>query len=252
MSTETKPAPAGTALKGSATRRQLILAAMRLMAEKGLEGVSLRSVNIAAGAKNSSAAHYHFRNRLGLIEAIIETLERDVAKVRSPYIEELRTRARTQPLTAREIIEAAYGPFMGLLFHPEYGLPAIRFLSRLIADTGPELRVRANRFTGPLVHEVLELLTEALPEIPPRVLKMRILFSLINLINGMSDVTALETSPFCDMITPCSLEAANCFSEDITAGVAAPPGAMTARFLDQSREIIRTYSESGRDHPRES
>jgi hypothetical protein len=136
---------------------------------------------------------------------------------------------------------------MGLLFHPEYGLPGIKFLSRLIVDTGPELRVLANKFTGPLVHEVFDLLKDALPNVPARVLKMRILFSLINLINGMSDVTALETSPFGDMSTPGSLEAANLFIEYITAGISTPPSPLTDEFVAQSREIIRTYTESGQD-----
>jgi AcrR family transcriptional regulator len=218
---------------------------MRLMAEKGIGVVSLRSVNAAAGARNASAAHYHFGNKLGLIKAIVETLEQDVAAVRAPLIAKLRAQSATRKPCARQIIEAAYGPFMGLLFHPEYALPGIKFLSRLIVDTGPELRVIANRFTGPLAHEVLDLLRDALPNVPPRVLKMRILFSLINLINGMSDVLARATSPFGDMSTPGSLEAANYFIDYITAGISAPPPAMTDEFVAQSREIIRTYSESG-------
>jgi AcrR family transcriptional regulator len=233
--------------QSDSTRRQLILAAMRLMAEQGIDGVSLRAVNAGAGARNSSAAHYHFGNKLGLIEAIVETLAKDVDAVRAPLTARLRDRAVSERLSAREVIEAAYGPFMGLLLHPEYGLPGIRFLSRLIADTGPELRVLANKFTGPLAHEVFDLLKEALPDMPAQVLKMRILFSLINLINGMSDVTALETSPFGDMSTPGSLEAANYFIEYITAGISALPGPMTEEFIAQSREIIRTYSESGKD-----
>ncbi len=233
--------------RSARTRRQLILAGIRQMAEEGIDGVSLRAVNAASGARNSSAAHYHFGSKLGLLEAIVEALEQDVAMVRQPLMAELRARPAADRPTPREIIEAAYGPVMGLMFHAEYGLHGIRFLSRLIADTGPELRVLANKFTGPLAEYVLEMLIEALPEIPPRVLKMRILFSLINLINGMSDVLALETSPFGDMSTPGSLEAANYFIEYITAGISAPPGPLTEDFVAQSREIIRTYSELGQD-----
>jgi AcrR family transcriptional regulator len=242
---ETEGLRCWAAAQSANTRRELILAAMRLMAEKGIAGVSLRSVNMAAGAKNSSAAHYHFSSRLGLVEAIVETLERHVARVRSPLLEKLRARSNSEAPSAREVIEAAYGPFMGLMFDPEYGLPSIKFLSRLIVDTGPEMRVLANAFTAPLAHEVFDLLRLALPELPPRVLKMRILFSLINLINGMSDVLALETSPFGDMSTPGSLAAAHFFIEYITAGISAPPCAMTEEFVQQSRHIIRTYKESG-------
>lgn len=240
-------AKAGTwaAEQSASTRRQLILAAMRLMADKGIEGVSLRSVNAAAGTRNASAAHYHFGNKLGLIEAIVETLQRDVDAVRAPRIDELRRRPASERPTVRQIIEVAYGPFMALLFHPEYGLPGIRFLSRLIADTGPELRVLANKFTGPLAFDVFELLREALPEIPERMLKMRILFSMINLINGMSDVLALESSPFGDMSTPGSLEAADHFIQYIAAGISAPPSEPRDDFVEMSRELIRTYREAG-------
>jgi AcrR family transcriptional regulator len=220
---------------------------MRLMAEKGLEGVSLRSVNAAAGARNSSAAHYHFGNKLGLFSAVVEMFEQDVAAARKPLIEKLRIRSATEKLSAREIIEAAYGPFMGLLFHPEYGLPGLKFLSRLIVDSGPEVRLLANKFTGPLANEVLELLTQALPDLPPKVLKIRILFSLINLINGMSDVVALKMSPFGDMSPPDLLEAANYFIEYITAGISASPSSMTDSFITESGELIRRFRESGQE-----
>lgn len=213
------------------------------MADQGIDGVSLRAVNAAAGAKNASAANYHFGNKLGLIEAIVDSLAHDVTLVRDPLVEELRRRSKTEKLTPRQIIETTYGPFMGLLFHPDYGLPGIRFLSRLIVDTGPELRVLANRFTGPLAEDLFELLSVALPELPPRILKMRILFSLINLINGMSDVMALESSPFGDMSTPGSLEAADHFLEYITAGISAPPSSMDLAFIEQSQHVINAYRE---------
>lgn len=227
--------------QSESTRRRLILAAMRLMAEKGIDGVSLRSVNVSAGAKNASAAHYHFGTKLGLVEAIVETLEQDVSKARTPLIDELRARAATEALSAREIVETAYGPFMALLFHPEYGLPGIKFLSRLIVDTSPDVRVLANKFTAPLADDVLELLTEALPDVPSRVLKYRILFSLINLINGMSDVAALETSPFGDMSTPGSFEVADHFVEYITAGISAPPSSLNDNFIALCRSFIAVY-----------
>lgn len=245
MSISTAEGRNWAAKQSAETRRGLILSAMRLMAEKGIEGVSLRAVNAAAGAKNASAAHYHFGSKLGLVEAIVDLLGDDVARVRAPIVAELRERAKSETLSPREIIEGTYGPFMGLMFHAEYGLAGIRFLARLIVDTGPETRVLANRFTEPLVHEVFSLMVDALPEMPERVLKMRILFSLINLINGMSDVMALETSPFGDMSTPGSLEAANHFLEYIAAGISAPPSEMREGFLKQSREIIQTYREWG-------
>jgi len=228
------------------TRRSLILAAMRLMAADGIDGVSMRAINVAAGAGNSSAAHYHFGNKLGLIEAIVDTLAGDVAAVRAPLMAQLRQRAKSQPVSVREIVDAAYLPFMGLLFHSDYGLPGIKFLSRLIVDTSDEMRPVANRLTGPMANEVFELLGQALPEVPEDALKLRILFSLTNLINGMADVTALESSPFGDVSTPGSLEAAEQFMRYIVAGLSAPAqDQLDPRFVKTARELIAIYSAAG-------
>ena len=54
------------------TREQLILAGERLFALSGLDNVSLRQINNAAGQRNSSAAHYHFGSKEALVQAIHE------------------------------------------------------------------------------------------------------------------------------------------------------------------------------------
>lgn len=53
-------------------RDDLLDAAERLIATRGVNGVSLRQIGAEAGARNNSAAQYHFGNRTGLIEAIFE------------------------------------------------------------------------------------------------------------------------------------------------------------------------------------
>lgn len=59
----TKPAPA---------RDVLLDAAERLFAEHGIADVSDRRVAEAAGQKNHSAVRYHFGDRAGLLQALIE------------------------------------------------------------------------------------------------------------------------------------------------------------------------------------
>ena len=53
------------------TKYNLILSALELFAEHGIDAVSMRTINNAAGTKNASAVHYHFGNKVGIIEAII-------------------------------------------------------------------------------------------------------------------------------------------------------------------------------------
>lgn len=63
---------AGKADESSGTRRRLIEEAERLFAVRGFAGVSLREIGVAAGARNNSAAQYHFGDRQGLVDAVFD------------------------------------------------------------------------------------------------------------------------------------------------------------------------------------
>ncbi|WP_306363871.1 TetR family transcriptional regulator [Nocardia sp. CC227C] len=52
-------------------RKRIILAAERLIAERG-QAVPLRDIAAAAGQRNNSAIQYHFGSRDGLIAAVVE------------------------------------------------------------------------------------------------------------------------------------------------------------------------------------
>lgn len=57
---------------GDQNRLRILRAAERLMAAKGIDGVSLREVNRAAGQKNASAIQYHFGGRDPLLVAVLD------------------------------------------------------------------------------------------------------------------------------------------------------------------------------------
>jgi AcrR family transcriptional regulator len=54
------------------TKEQILRAAERLLAERGLDGVSLRQIGAAAGNGNNSAVQYHFGSKDRLVRAIFE------------------------------------------------------------------------------------------------------------------------------------------------------------------------------------
>src|SRR5919106_2965429 len=53
------------------TAERLVEAAATLFAARGIDGVSLREINRAAGARNASALQYHFGGRDGLLRAVL-------------------------------------------------------------------------------------------------------------------------------------------------------------------------------------
>jgi AcrR family transcriptional regulator len=53
------------------TKQRLVSAAEELFAERGIDAVSLREINAAAGQRNSTALQYHFTDRRGLLAAVL-------------------------------------------------------------------------------------------------------------------------------------------------------------------------------------
>lgn len=58
-------------MPSSDVREALIVAAERLISERGAD-VPLRDIAVLAGQRNNSAVHYYFGSRAGLIDAIVE------------------------------------------------------------------------------------------------------------------------------------------------------------------------------------
>src|SRR5688500_5182333 len=70
------------------TRDRLIAAAEHLFATKGIDGVSLREINRASGAKNAVAVQYHFEDRAGVIRAILDKHRPAVEAARHELLDE--------------------------------------------------------------------------------------------------------------------------------------------------------------------
>ena len=83
---------------GKSTRERMLMTALRLYAEEGLDRVTLRKISVESGCSNTAAAQYHFRNRDGLIMAIAAFLEEAVWQ---PGRERLRTRYQRASWFAR-------------------------------------------------------------------------------------------------------------------------------------------------------
>jgi len=66
----TKPSGDSRRARSEATRNALMRAAEKLIAEGGMENLSIKQIVAAAGQKNESALQYHFTNLTGLLGAI--------------------------------------------------------------------------------------------------------------------------------------------------------------------------------------
>ncbi len=95
-----------TATLALSTKEQIVLAAERLFAERGYEGVSLREIGAAAGSGNNSAVQYHFGSKEQLVVAIFEN--------RLAYIDDRRSIliAQLEPRDVRSWVECYILPLL--------------------------------------------------------------------------------------------------------------------------------------------
>ncbi len=123
-----KPSPLAAAPPDAATA--LLLAAERLFAEHGPHGVSLRQINVAAGQRNASAAHYHFGSREGVVRAVFEFRMSGVNRRRLQRFDTLERDGRlTDP---RALIETWVLPLADELEPRPGGNHYIRFLHQVV------------------------------------------------------------------------------------------------------------------------
>lgn len=154
------------------TRAQLIVAAERLFAERGIEGVSLREINLAAKQRNTSAAHYHFGSKDALVDAIFEYRRSEIGRRRDEMLDALEAEGRTGDI--RALAAALVTPLAPEIQHDEDGGHYLEFLAHLFltspAKVGDILRKHQAGET-----RWASLFTAAMPGIPRSLLWTRLL-----------------------------------------------------------------------------
>jgi AcrR family transcriptional regulator len=203
------------------SRRQLLHTALNLFAEYGIDTVSMRMVNREAGQKNTSALHYHFGNKAGLIEALMKFLQGWFEKSREDGLVELEKAADAGSITINMVVKALIHPYRKLVEDEKWGYSAIRFLARLEFDGSPEAHVIVNRFSSVSIKRFKRLIIQSLPEVPPKILMHRWNMCLTGITQGLADHKNLKYSYIGDM--SCSVgDLTEMYVEYHSAGLSAP------------------------------
>jgi len=111
-------------------RDLLIAAALKLFAEEGIEGVSIRAVNREAGLGPASA-HYHFGSKEALVEAVLHVHGDQI-------VEAISARAKAlvngdTPITARDLVQMLAMPYIDLISsHTDTGHDWIKLVSQAV------------------------------------------------------------------------------------------------------------------------
>jgi AcrR family transcriptional regulator len=148
--------------RASITTERLILAAERLYADHGLDGISLRQIAEAAGQKNHASIQYHFGSKDALLRAIVRYRTEDAQEQRRKMLDELEASGRQH--NVKSLIEAALIP---LVKSQQPGSNYLRFIVALQPTALNDVWTEIGDEHGSTTRRIVSYLSEALQHIPP-------------------------------------------------------------------------------------
>ena len=146
-------------------RERIFLAAERLFAERGFDGVSVRDI-VQAADVNLAAVSYYFGSKSELLLAVFRSRARELNRERRTLLRDVEARHGGAPPLAG-ILRALMGPPI-LWRDPASGKDtASRFISRALAEVTPDLRKILESDVSHL-GGFLAALARALPHLSPQ------------------------------------------------------------------------------------
>ena len=170
----------------SGGRLALILAAERLIAQRGLTGVSLREINEAAGLKNVSAAHYHFGSRDGVVEAILAYRLPDIQARRVKLLADLQDAGRQSD--PRGLISALVWPLVEEIKPRREGNYYLRFIEQIKRERGDSPLISYGNAITHTWARILNELRAQIKEIPPQISTFRLRLEFVRIVSSLATV----------------------------------------------------------------
>jgi AcrR family transcriptional regulator len=202
-------------VSGAETREQLMDAAEELFAQFGVDAVSIRSINSAAGLA-PAAVHYHFGTKDRLLREIVRRRGRHVVTTQLALIDALELEGRTPDAT--ELVAIMAQPFFDILdLDPVGGRRWLGLIGNLIL-TG-DGRLREQNAAEGVTDRFERLVANTYPDVPPEFVIRRWRMATIVLIQLL--------------------------------GTASPPVADVELMSDDERDVILRFVASGFDEIRQ-
>ncbi len=168
--------------QGTATRAKLIKVAERLFAAQGVDAVSVRAVNAAAGLGPASV-HYHFGSKDDLLSAVLLDLGGPVRDRIAANVATLA--AAPEPADPDALVRALTDPYLELLVqHRVRGLRWVKIVAQLSPEDHPALRSTGQDVDAALLREV----RRTYPDTDPDRLELRWAISVTGFLQALGRV----------------------------------------------------------------
>jgi AcrR family transcriptional regulator len=220
------------AVSHSASAQRIVVAAERLFAAHGIDGVSLRQIAVEGGSANNSAVHYYFKSKHGLIAAIFRHRLPQLISERRLLV------ARCDPTDLRSRLEAQFLPVLTMAEAPDNHY--VSFVEQLqrhergSPDTLLDLPADGQASVDDFRHDLAELLTMH----PAPLRAMRIAEAQAICIHAAADRERAVTAG--SATVPFELFA-NALLDGVAGFLSAPASEATRRHLDRAGDVHETH-----------
>lgn len=143
------------------TAVQLLDAAERLFAERGLDRVSLREIGAACGQRNSSVVHYHFGTREVMLRAVLERRLRPIDALRHRWLDNFE--AGPEVRNAAALVRVSAGVLAEVVRGESWGPDYVRMAAQTASTPGQELDQLVNPELRSSIWRTHQLLRDRLP-----------------------------------------------------------------------------------------
>ncbi|MBK4738704.1 TetR/AcrR family transcriptional regulator [Noviherbaspirillum pedocola] len=162
-----------SSMKGEDTRNIIKVAARRLFALRGIDGVSVRDIAAAAEQRNSGSINYYFRSKEALVSELVVDGAKAINERRNAMLDGLE--AARGSLTLRKVVDvlvrSTFGPEDGLEDHTY-----LRFIAWLQMNHRDLFLAALDNTWNTGYQRCLAHIRALLPSLPAAVLNQRLVF----------------------------------------------------------------------------
>jgi AcrR family transcriptional regulator len=217
------------------TQAKIILAAEELFASRGLEGVSLRQIGVAAGQLNNSSVQYHFRNKEALLAAIFEYRLGRIERRRRQLLAEREALGSVD--TTRALLEINFRPLLEEVEDPTSHY--VSFIARLTSSIHPEEHPwwRSARDSLPTTMMLIDRLRDRMGDLPAVLREHRLAGALVACTYLLADAERLARGARSSETLPLPLFFSDMLDR-VDAALSAPLSSETRSLIEKAPEAL--------------
>jgi len=168
------------------TRDKILDTAERLFSTKGVNVVSLRDINTAAGV-SQGVLHYHFGGRDGVLKGLLERRLPALAVERQAMLEVLR--ASKKAPTLPQMVEVIVVPLARLAIEQgKGGRRFIKLLAHLNLEKNRIYQTEASKYSAPVDAQLSAWLMAQYPQLSVELTELRLSMALHAMYNTLAEI----------------------------------------------------------------